>query len=80
MFSCVSKITCTILAKCNSLPNYKISESTKFKSFAEGKTNVTKIKTSLLDTVETIVGKEENAGYQHVLFPQCFQNAFSKGC
>ena len=29
---------------------------------------------SVLDRVENIVGKEENAGYQHfLLFPQCFQ-------
>ena len=28
--------------------------------------------------MENIVGKEENAGYQHLLFfPQCIQNAFS---
>ena len=28
----------------------------------------------VLDKVETIVGKRENAGYQHfLLFPQCFQ-------
>ena len=28
--------------------------------------------------IENIVGKEENAGNQHfLLFPQCFQNAFS---
>ena len=30
------------------------------------------------DKVENIVGKEENAGDQHfLLFPQCFQKAFS---
>ena len=30
--------------------------------------------TSLYDRVENIVGKRENAGYQHfLLFPQCFQ-------
>ena len=33
------------------------------------------------DTVENIVGKEENAGYQHFLFfPQCFHSLSSKGC
>ena len=32
------------------------------------------------DKVENIVGKGENAGYQHfLLFPQCFQNASSTG-
>ena len=25
---------------------------------------------------QNIVGKGENAGYQHFLFPQCFQKAF----
>ena len=30
----------------------------------------------IFDRVENIVGKGENAGYQHfVLFPQCFQKA-----
>ena len=30
--------------------------------------------------VENIVGKEENAGYQHcLLFPQCFQKASFSG-
>ena len=32
----------------------------------------------VLDKIENIVGKEENAGYQHfLLFPQCFQKDFS---
>ena len=35
---------------------------------------------SVLDKIEKIVGKEENAGYQHfLLFPQCFQKAFYLG-
>ena len=30
----------------------------------------------VIDWVENIVGKGENAGYQHfLLFPQCFQKA-----
>ena len=34
----------------------------------------------VLGSVENIVGKGENAGYQHfLLFPQCFQNPFSQG-
>ena len=33
-----------------------------------------------LDKIQNIVGEEENAGYQHfLLFPQCFQMAFSSG-
>ena len=36
--------------------------------------------TFVLDKTENIVGKEENAGYQHfLLFPQCFQKAISLG-
>ena len=32
---------------------------------------------SVFDNVENIVGKGENAGYQHfLLFPQCFEKAF----
>ena len=34
----------------------------------------------VFDRAENIVGKGENAGYQHcLLFPQCFQEAFSSG-
>ena len=33
-----------------------------------------------LGRVENIVGKRENAGYQHfLLFPQCFQKVFLSG-
>ena len=44
------------------------------KAFADDKINVAKMMISLSDRVKNIVGKVENAGYQHfVLFPQCFQ-------
>ena len=34
----------------------------------------------VLDTVKNIVGKQENAGYQHfLLFSQCFQKVSSPG-
>ena len=34
----------------------------------------------VLERVENIVGKGENAGYQHfLLFPQCFQKASFQG-
>ena len=34
----------------------------------------------VFDRAENIVGKGENAGYQHfLLFPQCFQRLLSKG-
>ena len=33
---------------------------------------------SVFDRIENIVGKGENAGYQHFpLFPQCFKNLLS---
>ena len=36
--------------------------------------------TFVLDRVENIVGKEENAGYLHfLLFPQCFQKGLYSG-
>ena len=58
----------------NSLSNNNILASTKFKPFAEGKINVAEMTISLSDRLENIVGKGENAGYQHfLLFPQCFQ-------
>ena len=64
----------------NSLPNDKILDLTKFKALADDKSNVAKIIISLIDRVENIVGKGENAGYQHfLLFPQYFQIAFSSG-
>ena len=35
---------------------------------------------SVFDMIENIVGKGENAGYQHfLLFQQCFQKASSLG-
>ena len=57
--------------------NDKILEWSKLKAFADGKINVTEKLKCVLGRVENIVGKGENAGYQHfLLFPQCFQNAF----
>ena len=55
----------------NSLPNNK--------AFADNKRNVTQKLKFVLEMVENIVGKGENAGYQHFLFPQCFQKASSTG-
>ena len=57
----------------NSLPNGKILDWSKLKAFAGNKINGSKMMISLSDRVENIVGKGENAGYQHfLLFPQCF--------
>ena len=64
----------------NPLPNDQILDWPKFKAFAEDNLNVAKMMVSLYDRVENIVGKGENAGYQHfLLFPQCFQKASSIG-
>ena len=60
----------------NSLPNNKILNLTKLKAFADDRINVAQMMISVFDTVENIVGKGENAGYQHfLLFLQCFQKA-----
>ena len=57
-----------------SLPNDKILDWSKLKAFADEKINVTKQLKFGKGRVENIVGKGENAGYQHfLLFPQCFQ-------
>ena len=58
----------------NSLPNDKILDWTKLNAFADEKLDVAKIKDSVYGMVEHIVGKRENAGYQHFLFfLKCFQ-------
>ena len=56
----------------------KSLDLSEFTAFAGDKFNVTKIVISVFDRVENIVGKGDNAGYQHcLLFPQCFQKASS---
>ena len=53
---------------------------TKLKAFADHKLNIVKMIILLLGRIESIVGKGENAGYQHfLLFPQCFQKVSSSG-
>ena len=55
-------------------------DETKFKIFAGNKMKVAKMRISLFDRVENIVGKGENAGNQHfLLFPQCFPKPCSLG-
>ena len=49
----------------------------KLKAFADDNLNVTQNIKVVFHRIENIVGKEENAGYQHfLLFPQCFQKEF----
>ena len=55
------------------LPDDKILGLPKLKAFADDKLNVTQSVKVAFHRIENIVGKEENAGYQHfLLFPQCF--------
>ena len=59
-----------------SLPN-KILDLSKLNVFADDKRNVKEKLKFGMGREENIVGKGENAGYQHfLLFPQCFQKAF----
>ena len=62
----------------NSIPNNKILDRSNFKAFADDIMNLNKKTKLVLGGVENIVGKGENAGYQHfLLFPKCFQKASS---
>ena len=59
----------------NPLSNDNFLYLSKLKAFAYDKINLTQKLKFVLEKVENIVGKGENAGYQHfLLFPQCFQN------
>ena len=61
----------------NSLPNDKILDQSKFKEPADDKINATKNLKFGLGMVENILGKGENAGYQHFLL---FSKRFQKPC
>ena len=64
----------------HSLPYKKFLKSTKFQAFADNKSDVTTRMISVFIRQETVVGKGDNAGYQHfLLFPQCFHNAYPSG-
>ena len=65
---------------CNSLSNNKILDHSKFKELADDKINATKKLKFVKGMAENILGKGENAGYQHfILFPKCFHKLFSSG-
>ena len=54
----------------NSLPNNKILDLSKLEAFADDNLNVYQKLKFALGRVENIVGKGENAGFQHfLLFP-----------
>ena len=50
-------------------------------AFVDNKINVAKKLKFVLQRLENIVGKGENAGNQHfLLFPQCFSSLLFQGC
>ena len=64
----------------NFSPDNKILDQSKLNAFADNNLKVIQMAEYVLDKIENIVGKEENAGYQHfLLFQQCFQKAISLG-
>ena len=64
----------------NSIHNYKILDRSKSKAFPEDKIVVVQMAKFLIDGVKNIVGKGENARYQHFLLsPQCFHKYSSQG-
>ena len=64
----------------NPLPNDEISDLSKLTEFAGYRMNDAKMMIYVFDRVGNIMGKGENAGYQHYLFfQQCFQKPFSSG-
>ena len=67
-----------VLNGINSSPNDEFLYWSKLKAYAADKINATANLKFVLGRVENIVGKGENAGYQHlVIFPQCFLNTSS---
>ena len=63
---------CIVWLDVNPLPNKKFWPRNQTESIGRA----AKVLVSLFDGVENIVGKGENAGYQHFLLtPQCFQKA-----
>ena len=62
------------------LPYDTFLDWSKLKVFADDKIDVAEKLEFALGRVKNIVGKGENAGYQHfLLFPRCFKSLFSQG-
>ena len=63
---CTLQCSIVFCTDCHSLtlPNYKILDGSKLKPFAGDKINVAYELKFVLERVENIVGKGENAGYQ----------------
>ena len=70
----IFKMASNTIQSINHFPSDKILALTKLKAFADNKIIIVIQKLKfVLGRVENIVGKGENAGYQHfLLFPQCF--------
>ena len=65
---------------CNPFTNKKILDQSKLKDFANDKIKCGSKIEFIFGSVEHIVGKGENAGYQHFhLFPQVFHKAYFSG-
>ena len=58
----------------NPFPNDKILVWPKLRALADDKMNAAEIMISLSDTVENVVGKRENAGYQNAFKIPLFQS------
>ena len=54
-----------MLCVTNSIPNDKILDCSKLKAFVDDKIEVLKMMIFVFDRVKNIVGKGENAGFQH---------------
>ena len=69
-------LTISVQKRLNSL-----LEFSNFKIFPYDKSNSVKEIIFVLERVQNIMGKEENAGYKHfLLFPQCFLNVCFQSC
>ena len=62
----------------NSLPNDKFVDRPKVKALVDGKMNVTEQLKFVLGRVESIMGKRENASYQHFLLFDVFNSPLSQ--
>ena len=71
-------------SRCVKIHHNTLPENTIVTTLAKDKFKNANDLQFLFDTVENIVGKEQNAGYQNILlFPQCFLKFFlffSQGC
>ena len=75
LFSTIFKITNTCKNTFNHFPHDKILDQTKLKAITDEKLNITKMKVSVFDRVENIVGKGEIACTSNFSFSD---NVFKK--